>query len=370
MKVLFVWSAAEFATFDVARGYRDALKRAGLDVVDFRLYNRLKYHAAGLSQMTPPMHRDVALVCRLASEGVVVEALRERVDLVVGICGMGLHPDGVELLNRAGFPVAMIFTEAPYDDAHHVAFARYVGHPFSNESTTAREQGWGYLGAAYDPARHRPVEAAGVGDACDVLILGTGWPERQKLLEGVDWTGINLRILGWWTGIKKRSPLRRYYTEGAVDNSRAVELYASAKVCVNQHRAHATAESLNPRAIELGACGALQVSDYRRELPRVYGNTVPVYESPEDLESLLRHLLALSAPERRERAEQQRAKLLSGSHTFDDRVATMLAAITSGGHDGQDSRSGFAAVSPGERRGGDAAVERRELLAGRVVPDV
>lgn len=358
MKILFVWSAAEFATYDVARGYRDALARAGHDISDYRLYNRLKYHAAGLSQMHPPMHRDTELVVRLASEAMVVEALRERADLVVGICGMGLHPDGVELLTRAGFPVAMIFTEAPYDDAHHVAFAKYVGHPFSNEVTTAREQGWGYLGAAYDPDRHRPVEATGARDACDVLILGTGWPERIALLEKVDWTGINLRILGWWSGIKRGSPLARYYKVGAVENADAVRRYASAKVCINQHRFHATAESLNPRAIELGACGALQVSDYRRELPKVYGNTVEVYESPEDLSSLLRHLLALSEPERRARAKEQRAKLLSGRHTFDDRVATMLAAINSGGHDGKDSRSRRAALLAGVRRNRSPILER------------
>lgn len=329
MRILFIWSAAEFSTFDVARGYANALKAAGHNVHDYRLYNRLKYHALGLSHNDPPRHKDPELVTRLAAETLVVEALRHEADLVVGVCGMGLHPVGLQLLSRAGFPIAMIFTEAPYDDEHHAKFARFVGHAFTNEQVSAAEHGWGYLGAAYDPAIHFPHQAD-PAERCDVLILGTGWEERQQLLEGVDWKGIDLRIRGFWMGIKKRTPLRRFYQEGSVENTRTPVMYASARVCVNQHRSHPTARSLNPRALELGAVGAYQISDRRAELTDVYGETVPTYSTPAELEALIREALALPEPELRRRAYEQRAKLLAGRHTFADRAAAMMASITGG----------------------------------------
>lgn len=329
MRILFIWSAAEFSTFDVARGYANALKADGHNVHDYRLYNRLKYHALALSHNDPPRHKDAELVTRLAAETLVVEALRHEADLVVGVCGMGLHPVGLQLLSRAGFPIAMIFTEAPYDDEQQSKFARYVGHAFTNELVSAQERGWGYLGAAYDPAIHFPHQPE-AKERCDVLILGTGWEERQRMLEGVDWKGIDLRVRGYWLGIKKRTPLWRYYEEGSVENARTPVMYASARVCVNQHRGHPTARSLNPRALELGAAGAYQVSDRRAELSDVYGDTVPTYSTPAELEVLIREALALPDAELRRRAHLQRAKLLAGRHTFAHRAAAMMASITGG----------------------------------------
>lgn len=349
MKILFVWSAAEFSTFDVARGYSNALKRMGHEVFDFRTYARIKYHALALGN--DPVDKEakdnVPLALRLASEGMVVEALRYRVDLVVAICGMGLHPDGLELLTRAGFPIALYFTEAPYDDKFHITYAQHIGHVFTNDRWSARAHGWGYLAHAYDPEIHRPRRSK---KSVDVLVIGTGWKERQQLLEGVDWTGINLQIRGWWMGIKKGTPLWPYYKAGPVDNERSAKLYSTAKVCINQHRFHADAESLNPRAMELAACGALQVSDWRAEAADVFGDALPIYASSATLEFQLRRLLAMTPEARQAMADEQRAKVGAGAHTFDDRAAQLMAAITSGGTNGEASWTERAAVHTG--RGG------------------
>jgi spore maturation protein CgeB len=357
MKILFIWSAAEISTFDVARGYSAALKGLGHEVYDFRLYARIKYH--GLALQNDPLNPNIAnnyqVVSRLASEGAVVEALRHKVDMVIGICGMGLHPDGLELLNRAGFPIAIYFTESPYDDDHHMVYAQHVGHPFANDRWSAREHGWGYIPHAYDPKIHRQ-RGHNKKDACDVLVIGTGWKERCELLGAVDWTGIDLRILGWWPDLPEY--LRPFYTEGSVDNERAARLYASAKICINQHRFHPKAESLNPRAFELVACGALQVSDWRDEMEEVYGDTVPIYASPATLEFQLRRLLAMSPRDREGIRQSQRAKLLSGEHTFRDRAGRLMAVITSGGTNGQASRTERPSVLAGRGGAGPATVER------------
>lgn len=290
----------------------------------------------------------------MASECMVVEALREQVDVVLVISGMGVHPDGLNLLNRAGFPVGLLFTESPYEDEQQARLARYAGHVFCNERSSARERGWGYVAAAYDPELHRPAE--NVAASCDVLIVGTGWRERQALLEGVDWTGIRLRVLGFWQGIDERSPLRPFYEPGGVDNEDLPALYASARVCVNQHRQGAGAESLNPRAYELAACGAYQVSDRRAELEDVFGSTVETYGSARELEDRIRWALSHDAV-RRAMAREQRAKLLSGSHTFDQRAATLIAQIT-GGADVTSSRTRRPVLLAGRGRAGGPVQQR------------
>ena len=52
------------------------------------------------------------------------------------------------------------------------------------------------------------------------------------------------------------------------------------------------AESLNPRAVELAACGVFTLSDYRAEVKEVFGDLIPTYGSPKELEELVRYYLA------------------------------------------------------------------------------
>lgn len=330
LKILFVDAAVNISISDSARGYLNALKRAGHDVYHFNTTARIAYNAVALKNgPQPDMAENFPLTSRLASEGIVVEALRQRSDLVVIASGLALHPDGLELLNRTGqFPTALILTESPYDDERQRTFSRHAGHVFTNDRYSARENGWHYLASAYDPEFHHPYEFDR-DQACDVLFVGTGWPERTKLLEGVDWTGINLKILGIWPDIKDDSPLAPYYTKDAVSNDETARLYSSARVTINHHRHHPLAESLSPRGFELGGCGAFQVSDWRPELDEAYRGTVPVYDGSADLERIVRHHLDdgswLTLTSLR---SKQREALQLGHHTFDDRVVQMMDVLS------------------------------------------
>lgn len=326
MKILFVSTALDISISDSARGYYGALKRQGHEVYYFNTAVRVVFNAMGLKAgPDPKLADDFSLTSRLASEGMVVEALRQRSDLVIVASGLGLHPDGLELLNRAGFPIALVMTESPYDDEKQDVYSQHAGHVFTNDRYSAKEFSWHYLGSAYDPEFHHPYPFQ-PANACDVLFVGTGWEERQKLLEGVDWSGINLKILGIWPNVEEGTPLFPFYEPNAVTNDETAQLYCCAKVCINHHRASMHAQSLNPRAYELGGCGAYQVSDWRPELEEVYGNTVPVYGDSAELEELIR--AALATGRESYGAERQREKLLSGRHTFDDRAAELMAVVT------------------------------------------
>jgi spore maturation protein CgeB len=322
-RILFVWSAAEFSTFDVARGFRTALeRRREYDVYDYRLYARLRYHAAALGDEKAA---NLNLLTRQASDNVVVEALRHRADLVLIISGMALHPDAIWLLRRAHIRTAVLFTESPYNDEEQRAF--HAVYPemicFTNERTSARD-GWIYLPPAYDPAVHRPVSAT--ERPCDVLLIGTFWSERIRLLEQVDWTGLTVRLIGTWVAppSPEDSPIGRFYEHLCVRNIEAAGYYASAAICLNPHRTHPRAESMNPRAYELAACGAFQLSDPRAELVETYDECVPTFRDAAELESRIREWQSRPADRARLAAM---ARTMVAPQTFDARLETLLAYV-------------------------------------------
>lgn len=325
MKILQVWASATWSTYDVARGYNNALKAAGHEVFDYRLYNRIGFAARGVPE---EYSGNVPLLTRIASESMVVEALQNDVDLILITSAVAVHPNGPFLARKAGFKVAVIHTESPYEDEPQKEFSQYCDFTFTQEAVSAKRYGWHYLAHAYDPAIHYPVKPdpqriSPLTGPCDVLILGTGWPERVQLLTQTDWTGIDLRILGLWPEIEEGHPLRKFYTEVIVNNEDTPHLYNSAKICFNQHRHHPWAQSLNPRAYEIAACGAFQLSDYRQEISNL-GGGVPVYRNAGDLGPMIRHYLA-SGWEREGAA--QAARRAVKPHTFKARVEEMMKVV-------------------------------------------
>lgn len=338
MRILFVWAGAAWSIHDVAHGYRGALARQGHDIADFRLYNRLAFVTTGLKGVAPDTYEDdLTLVSRLASEPLMAEAAYHDAQLVVVISGLALHPNAIWLLRqwKKQVPVALLLTESPYEDEDQKGLAKHCDVVFTTERTSAQRQGWHYLKHAYDSHQHRRWKPK-TELANDVLLVGTGWSERVKALEKVDWTGIDLQICGYWP-IGRRSRLAPYYKKGPVANKLVSHMYASSRINLNTYRKTAVvqggrymaklpspAESLNPRAYEIAACGGFQLTDYRAELEDVFADTVPVYSGPDQLGELCRYYLAHPI-ERRRLAELQHARVKG--HTFDHRAAEMMSIV-------------------------------------------
>jgi spore maturation protein CgeB len=318
MRVLLCMPPATFSVAEMARGYRDALRRAGHDVVEYAMGEQLAYHRRAVIQ--PELER---LAWRHASETILQAAIYHRADLVLFICPLSFHPIAVELLEWAGFRAAVIHTESPYQDAEQIAWNAHGPnlHICTHERTSAERYGWTYLPHAFDPDVHHPV-AADPAEACDVLFVGTGFKERIALLEAIDWTGINLRLQGVWD-LAPDSPLRPFYRDGFVLNGELPRLYASAKICLNPHRYHAEAVSLNPRAYELAACGVFQITDDRND-GSTLSRMLVRFTSAEDLGQKIRFYLE------HEDARQTNVDVcqqLVQAETFDARVRTLTAAL-------------------------------------------
>jgi spore maturation protein CgeB len=336
----------------VAVGYCEALSRAGHDIglyaLDARLtaadrYLRQQLRIARLNDPTLPRRPGFGDVTLKASEDLVLAALRGRVDAVLIISGLYLNPNGLRLLRAARVPSGVIFTESPYQDDEQAECAGLVSCTWTNERTSveplrrANARTW-YLPGAYRAGFHQPAEPDLTLPAHDVVFVGTFFPERIDLLAAADWTGIDLGLYGNIDASDRRRPgwrtLRRFYRGGSMSNAAATALYRRAAVGLNLNRTctwisgeqHVlSAESLNPRAYELAACGAFQVAQARAESADVFGESVPVFDTADQLTALVQRAVAYPGWRAAAAAEARRAV---GPHTFDARAAQVVAQLS------------------------------------------
>jgi spore maturation protein CgeB len=340
MRILLVGPGASWSTADVEHGLRGGLIAAGCDVVVYRLDARIDRSRRWLYsawRRTQKRNQDLeqptaADVLYHAGIGALEQALRHQVDVVVIVSGMFLHPDVVILMKRAGLRVVALFTESPYDLKKELAIARIVDGCWTNERTSvpafrhvcARA---GYLPAAWTRGRHGPDPLAtdAAVAAHDVVFVGSAFRERIDWLEAIDWTGIDLGLYGNWTALGSRHPLRGcVHGPVPLPNTTAAALYRRAKVSLNLYRTAPGAESLNPRAYELAACGAVTVSQPRAETAERFGALVATAATPGAMAGLIRAYLA----DDDERARIRRALPDTvAQHSWNERVQDVIGDL-------------------------------------------
>lgn len=358
MRLLLCHPGASYSTHDVWAGYRDALAAQGHELVHYALDGRISHAGAFLAsayrqarKATPGIEKPSAAdVLYLAGQGVLERALRHNVTGVVAVSGMYLHPDALILLRRAGVRTALLLTESPYDDEAQARVAGLADVVFTNERTSvetlrACNPRTHYLPHAYDPKVHTPTlppppseGEAGTGDAPshDVVFVGSAFAERVELLSAVDWEGLDLGLYGEWSALGSRSRLRRSVRSGPIDNATAAALYRRAKIGLNLYRRSVGfgrrapridhAESLNPRAYELAACGAFHLSDHRAEVEETFGTLVPTFTDARSLSALARdYLHPESAAARRQMAARLPACV--AGHTYAARAETLVSHL-------------------------------------------
>jgi len=344
-RYLVVHPGASWATADLFTGLYPALQRHGVEVVEYALDGRIAFAGSWLASlyrrnkakgMPKPTMADTLY---LAEQGILERALRFEVDWVLVIAGTYLMADVYELMQRAGLRVAVLLTESPYDMEHEIEIAKRVNLVFTNERTAvaafAEYCPTYYYQHAIDPAKHDP---AGEDDdtvaAHDVVFVGTGWQERIELLSAVDWDGIDMGLYGMWPLLGSRHHLRKHLRGGIVPNAKTAALYRRAKIGLNLHRTSvdftrdaariAGAASMNPRCYELAACGRFFITDDRAEVAEVFGDAVPTFETPAQLETLIRHYLAHDAE--RERIAARLPGIVAG-HNFYERARMIVSAL-------------------------------------------
>ena len=349
MRILLVHPGPAWSTADVWSGLRAALVQAGCAVDDYRLDTHLALASEWLQfgyerarMRNPDVEQpNYADLLYHAGQGILAAALRAPVDAVLVVSAQFLHPDWLVLLQRAGVPVGVLLTESPYDDEQQAAILPWVTHawtfepaslPFLREANPRVSR----VSPAYDPRIHHPGPPAPDTPRHDVLLVGTGWPERVRLLEAIDWTGVDLALYGNWD-VPDDSPLAPAVHPGPIPNDQAADLYRAARINLNVYRAtDRPAVALNPRAVELAACGAFTISSDRQEVRDTFGAYVPCFRTAEELELLIRFWLPL---EEQRRAIAARLPQRVTGRTFTAMASEILAGLA-------DDRSAAATGLP------------------------
>lgn len=324
MKVLVIGSGASWSTADVEAGLLYGLRAQSVEVIHYALagringaqrwlFNAWRLKKKSVPETPKPTPGDVFYQ---ASMGALERALRHQVDAVLVVSGMYVHPDVLVLMRRAGLVVTVLFTESPYDLEPELRMAGIAHGVWTNERTVVDRfrsvcPRAAYLPHAWHPQRHLagPQPGDEAVPAHDVVFVGSAFRERVEWFRSIDWTGIDLGLYGNWESLGSRDRLRQYVRGAETDNATAAALYRRAKVGLNLYRsskgfgrtapriAIGQAESLSPRAYELAACGVFHVSEYRAEVPEVFGALVPTFRSPTEAAAVIRSWL-VDAPGR------------------------------------------------------------------------
>jgi spore maturation protein CgeB len=315
MKALVIGAGAGWSTKDVENGVLDGLRAAGVEVGHYALDMRIMASGEFLKRcwkrakklkvdVEAPTAADILLH---AAQDALTKALIHQPDWVLLVSAMFVPRPFLEVLQRAGLPVAVLMTESPYDTEKELRWAAHADLVWTNERSVvdrfkAVQPRSSYLPHAWRTGVHDVVneEHADV-PAHDVVFVGSAFQERVELLSSIDWSGIDFALYGNWQKLPPRSKLRQYVRQGVVDNEKTAALYRRAKVGLNLYRESigwgrnaariAHAESLNPRAYELAATGCFHLSQARSEVDEVFGDLVPTFRTAHECEVLIRRWL-------------------------------------------------------------------------------
>jgi hypothetical protein len=334
MKVLLIEPGASWSTADVFSGLRYGLEQAGVEVIRYNLSGRIdmshrtlytawRHRKKADPSIAKPTEADVFFQ---AGRDALCSALWHKVDVVLAVSAMFLLPAVMEMMTRAGLRVAVLFTESPYE-AREPDVAKMIDGCWTNERSSlstfrAVNPCSGYMPHGWHPDRHKPGPQPGdaLVAAHDVVFVGSAFQERIAWLSAIDWSGIDLGLYGMWNALGKKHPLRQFVRGDITTNEHTAALYRRAKVGLNLYRTSMGwgagarqidhAESLNPRAYELAACGAFHLSTYRSEIADVFGDLVPTFHTPDEASALIRTWLA--DPDGRARVAAQLPACVAG----------------------------------------------------------
>lgn len=354
-RILLIHPGHSFSTSDVYDGLAWGLRWAGAEVLEYRWDE----HLEGLRKLTAAVAASgviaedkgedlLTFAAYLASADSFEAAYAGQVDAVLVVNGLLFPAVRAAALRRLGIPVACYGTEAPYMEGAERGLAPAYSHWFTQErKSVQRYQDLApttYLPLAYHPERHclGPVDPE---RAVDAVFVGGGYPERKRLLDGVNWSGLrHARVGTLWSidlaaeAAKSARPGRQAnYSEGNVPNEVTTAWHRSAKIALNIHRRMTyietlgqieadEAESCNPRVYEVPAVGGFLLSDDSRPEQRELFPEIPTYRYGDsaDLERQVRYWLANDHRRESQALAQHEAV---AEHHYGQRARTVLETL-------------------------------------------
>ena len=332
MRAIVVGPLAAYSVADVAAGWVDGLREAGVDTAYFDLSLQLGYFLAAEvngKRMTATQARQAVTYNLLA------ECYLLRPDVVVIVTGNDVD---WELAARIDAKKIVVLTECPYELEGQAQACAAIDPDLILVNDPQGAEVYGqfaptfYLPHAYRPEVHTPGTWR---RDLDCLFVGTGFPNRIEWLTSADWTGVELHLAGMWKGLEDDHPLRRCVldvgVDGCTDNAtETVPLYQRAVTTFNVYRtdsygehSHADGWAISPREVEAVMCGVWLSRDPRPEGDDVL-SMFPTFTSAEEMVDQLRW--ALAHPEERAAAIEAGQAALA-DRTFANNAARALARL-------------------------------------------
>lgn len=305
MRALVVHPGPAFSVADVSRGWARGLHEIGIETRTFALDTLLDYFAYAYQERDGEIvkaHTDEEVV-QLAAGQIKSACYDWWPDLVVVISGFYMAQQLVEIMRNRHRHIVLVCTESPYEDAAQLQKAAWydavvVNDPLNLDAFTEACEGPAvYMPHCYDPAVHHPGFSR---HQSDCAFIGTGYPSRQRFLERVDFSGIDLVLGGNWEHAPES--LTRYVghpLDQCVDNTETAGIYRGTRTSFNLYRLETNGDmddsadgiACGPREIELAATGTWFARQSRPESDELFP-MLPVFSSPEELGDVLRWALA------------------------------------------------------------------------------
>ena len=286
--------------------------------------SRLVNRAAGLARQAMP-HLD-----ERAQDPIVRAALSADCEIIINVDSY-LLPSMVTRLRNSGARVAFWFPDHVANlGRQYMLLAPYDAIFFKEPFLTDRLQAMlglpiYYLPEACNPRWHRPVTAAGTEPY--LVIAGSMYPSRARLLERLIAKGIPLRLYGSgfprWIG---ETTVRAVHTGRYLAREEKARVFRSAVGVLNTMQL-GEINGVNARLFEAAGCGAAVLTEFRSTVPELFavGKEVLVFHDFDNLvEQATRLLSERGLTERLGDAAAQRAHR---DHTYDLRIAAILEKL-------------------------------------------
>ena len=259
--------------------------------------------------------------------------------LVLVLAQAPLSVPYIRSLRRTGAVVAFWFIE----NYRHMTYFREVAGAYDHffhiqgQELAAELESLGanhaFLPLAAHPPVHRPLELSPrerLRWGAQVGFMGCGYPNRVRIFSRLVERGFRLRI--WGTSWPRQGPLAPLVAEGGrrLSSREVVKVYNACAVVVNLHSSPeptdgvASQDFVNPRTLEVPACGGFQLVDRVRGLEDLLrpGREVAVFTREEELVEMARHYLA--HPDQRRRIAAAGYRRVLAEHTYYHRMERLL----------------------------------------------
>ncbi len=159
----------------------------------------------------------------------------------------------------------------------------------------------------------------------DIVFVGnTKKGQMRKVISDLGDSPYDVKVWGWgWKGLIPDE----WYGGEYYENGRLGELYASSRIVLNDHHEDMRREGfINPRILDVLAGGGFVISDRVEGIGKIFGRSVPLYDTPEELRSMIDRFM-LDDGAREQLAEEGRKVALG--YTYGDCVRKIIRHITS-----------------------------------------